>query len=61
MLSKYGNCTCLLKIKKTEGENRLFLQKKKKKKEKEVGKNSRFVGVLIKQLLHSRLLDMRWW
>ena len=51
------------KLKKTEGENRLFLQKKKKKrkKEKEVGKNSRFVGVLIKQLLHSRLLDMRWW
>ena len=32
MLSKYGNCTRLLKIKKTEGENRLFLQKKKKKK-----------------------------
>ena len=50
------------KLKKTEGENRLFLQKKKKeKKEKEVGKNSRFVDVLIKQWLHSRLLDMRWW
>ena len=34
MLSKYGNCTCLLKIKKTEGENRLFLQKKKKERKK---------------------------
>ena len=33
MLSKYGNCTRLLKIKKTEGENRLFLQKKKKGRE----------------------------
>ena len=32
MLSNYGNCTRLLKIKKTEGENRLFLQKKKKRK-----------------------------
>ena len=48
MLSKYGNCTRLLKIKKTEGENRLFLQKKKKKK---FGKNSRFVGVFNKTII----------
>ena len=51
MLSKYGNCTRLLKIKK-QAENRLFLKIK----------SGRILDILwpflIKQLLHSRLLDM---
>ena len=59
MLSKYGNCTRLLKIKKTEGENRLFLQKKTTKK-KNSGRILDLWAFLIKQLLYSRLLDMRW-
>ena len=53
MLSNYGNCTRLLKIKK-QAENRLFLQIK----------SGRILDILlaclIKQLFHSRLLDMRW-
>ena len=52
MFSKYGNCTRLLKIKKQD-ENRLFLQIK----------SGRILDILwaflIKQLFHSRLLDMR--
>ena len=52
MLSKYVNCTRLLKIKK-RAENRLFLQTK----------SGRILDILWaflrKQLLHSRLLDMR--
>ena len=52
MLSKYGNCTHLLKI-KTSRKSVVFTNK--------VGRNSRyFVDVLIKQLFHSRLLDIRW-
>ena len=50
-LSKYGNCTHLLKIKKAE--NRLYLQIK----------SGRIFDLLwaflIKQLFHSRLMDMR--
>ena len=41
--------------KKTEGENRLFLQEKKKRS----GRILDLRAFLIKQLLHSRLLDMR--
>ena len=53
MLSKYGNCTCLLKI-KIQAENQLFLQIQLR----------RILDILraflIKQLLfHLRLLDMR--
>ena len=52
MLSNYGNCKRLLKIKK-QAENRLFLQIK----------SGRILAILlaflIKQLFHSRLLDMR--
>ena len=53
MLSKYGNCTCLLKI-KIQAENQLFLQKQLR----------RILDILraflIKQLLfHLRLLDIR--
>ena len=53
MLSKYGNCTCLLKI-KVQAENQLFLQIQLR----------RILDILsaflIKQLLfHLRLLDMR--
>ena len=53
MLSKYGNCTCLLKI-KIQAENQLFLQIQLR----------RILNILraflIKQLLfHLRLLDMR--
>ena len=53
MLSKYGNCTCLLKI-KIQAENQLFLQIQSR----------RILDILraflIKQLLfHSHLLDMR--
>ena len=53
MLSKYGNCTCLLKI-KMQAENQLFLQIQLR----------RILDILraflIKQLLfHLRLLDMR--
>ena len=44
MLSNYGNCTRLLKIKK-QAENRLFFTNK-------VGKNSRyFVGVFNKTII----------
>ena len=50
MLSKYGNCTHLLKIK---AENRLFLQIK----------SGRILDIfwsfLKNQLFHLRLLDMR--
>ena len=50
MLSKYGNCMPLLKIKV---ENRLFLQIK----------SGRILDILssflINQVFHSRLLDMR--
>ena len=60
MLSKYGNCTRLLKIRKTEGENRLFLHTHTHT-QKQVGKNSRFVGVFNKTIIAlARLLDMRW-
>ena len=53
MLSKYGNCTCLLKI-KIQAENQLFLQIQLR----------RILDILraflIKQLLfHLRMLDMR--
>ena len=53
MLSKYVNCTCLLKI-KIQAENQLFLQIQLR----------RILDILsaflIKQLLfHLRLLDMR--
>ena len=53
MLSKYGNCTCLLKI-KIQAENQLFLQIQLR----------RILDILraflIKQLLfHLRLLDIR--
>ena len=52
MLSKYGNCTRLLKSFK-KGINRLFFQIK----------SGRILDILwafaIKQLFHSRLLDMR--
>ena len=52
MLSNYGNRTRFLKIKK-QAENRLFLQIK----------SERILDILlaflIKQLFHSRLLDMR--
>ena len=53
MLSKYGNCTCLLKI-KIQAENQLFLQIQLR----------RILNILraflIKQLLfHLRLLDIR--
>ena len=56
ILSKYGNCTRLLKI-KTSWKSVVFTN--------EVGKNSRyFVGffnkTIIPQLFHTRLLDMRW-
>ena len=57
MLSKYGNCTRLYasaqNLKKKQPENRLFLPKK----------SERILDILwaflIKQLFHSRLLDMR--
>ena len=54
MLSKYGNCTCLLKIIKIQAENQLFSQIQLR----------RILDILraflIKQLLfHLRLLDMR--
>ena len=52
MLSKYGNRTRLLKIKK-QAENRLFLRIKSR----------RILDILwaflIKQLLHSHLLNMK--
>ena len=53
MLSKYGNCTCLLKI-KIQAENQLFLQIQLR----------RILDILraflIKQLLfHLHLLDIR--
>ena len=53
MLSKYGNCTCLLKI-KIQAENQFFLQIQLR----------RILDILraflIKQLLfHLRLLDIR--
>ena len=52
MLSKYGNGTRLLKIKK-QAKNQLFLQ----------AKLGRILDILwaylIKHLFHSRLLDMR--
>ena len=52
ILSKYGNCTRLLKILK-KAINRLFFQIK----------SGRILDILwafaIKQLFHSRLLDMR--
>ena len=52
MLSKYGNCTRLLKIK-----NKLKIGCFTNK----VGKNSRyFVGVFIKTIIALRLLNMRW-
>ena len=54
MPSEYGNCTRLLKIKKTESE-----KKKKKKKKKPSGRILDLWAFLIKQLLHSRLLDLR--
>ena len=52
MFSKYGNCTRLLKI-KTSWKLVVFTNK--------VGKNSGyFLPFFIKQLFHSRLLNMRW-
>ena len=53
MLSKYGNCTRLLKIKK-QAKNQLFLQVK-------LGRILDILwAYLIKHLFLSRLLDMRW-
>ena len=53
MLSKYGNCTRQLKIKK-QAENRLFLEIK----------SGRILDILwaslTKKLFHSRLLDTSW-
>ena len=53
MLSKYGNCKSLLRIKKL-AENHVCLQIK----------SGRILDILwaflIKQLFHSRLLEMRW-
>ena len=52
ILSKYGNCTRLLKIK-----NKL----KRDCFKNEVGRTLDILWVfLIKQLFHSRLLGMRW-
>ena len=53
MLSKYGNCTRLFKIKK-QAENRLFLQIKSGGILDTV-----LWAFLVKQLLHSHLLHMR--
>ena len=52
MLSKYGNCTRLPKTK-----NKLKIGYFYKKSREEF---SLFCVFLIKQLSHSRLLDMRW-